>query len=320
MTLKDARWQAEYALFRLLACLVEILSPRQTARLAEGLAWIFVRVLPHRWTRYDVAYENIRLAFEARHVSPAEIDDLIRGMWVHLFRLVAEVIQFPRKFRLENCRDIIVFRNRRMAVQALSTGRPVFVLGGHFGNWEASTATFGLFGFPLGIVARKLDNPYLHAWFLAAREKTGHRLLLKTGGWDGMVDLLNAGGNLGLLCDQDAGKRGVFVNFFGRPASTHRSIALMALEYKALVLVGYGRRLPDDFENSRWARFEIGCEAVIDAASIQAADEVRALTEQISQALQRSVERSPEQYFWVHRRWKTLPPPQRKEHARKAAG
>jgi KDO2-lipid IV(A) lauroyltransferase len=105
------------------------------------LAWMMVRLVPRKLSRYAVARDNLRQAFGARY-SPAQIDDLIRRMWVHLFRLVAELVQFPRKFRLENCREAIVFRNRQAAVRAMSTGRPVFVLGGHFGNWEASPASW----------------------------------------------------------------------------------------------------------------------------------------------------------------------------------
>lgn len=302
---KEARYLLEYVVFRLLACVIEVLPARRVAQLADWLASIMMR-LPRRMTRFHVANDNLLQAFGDRYTA-AERVELIERMWAHLFRLVAEIIQFPRKLTLENLREVVVFRNRQAAVKALSSGRPVLVLGGHFGNWEASTATFGLFGFKMGIVARKLDNPYLHRWFVDAREATGHKLLLKQGGFDGMVDLMNAGGNLGLLCDQDAGPKGVFVDFFGRPASTFRSIALMALEYKALIIVGYGRRLPDDFEDSRWARFEIGCEEVIDPCEIVADDEVREITERYSAALQRAIERSPEQYFWVHRRWKSLP-------------
>ena len=72
-----------------------------------------------------------------------------------------------------------------------------------------------LFGFPLGIVAREMDNPYLHRWFFETRQQFGHRLFLKRGGFDGMAKLMQAGGNLGLLCDQDAGHRRRFL--FLRP-------------------------------------------------------------------------------------------------------
>lgn len=305
MTFKQVQWRAEYVLFRLITCLIGILSVRQTIRLAEFLGWAFVHLLPRKMTRYRVASENIQTAF-GDTLTPLQIEQIIEKMWVHLFRLVAEMVQFPRKLHRENFRQIMSFQNRRAAARALNSGRPVFMLSGHFGNWEATTATFGSFGFPMGIVARKLDNPHLHEWFVQTREITGHKLLLKQGGWDGMTEVLGAGGNLGLLCDQDAGKRGVFVEYFGKPASTFRSIALMAIESKAILVMGYGVRLPDD-EECRWVRYEVGCETVIDTLEIHADDEVREITERYTAALEQAVRRHPEQYFWVHRRWKSAP-------------
>ena len=281
-----------------------MLTVTQTARFARNVAAL-ICLLPKKWTRHDVATENLQRAFPGGIPDGRSSDQLIHEMWVHLIRLVAEVVQSPRKLTLTNCRDVIVFRNRKRVVAALCTGRPVFILGGHFGNWEVTTATFGLFGMPLGVVARELDNPYLHRWFEQSRQSLGHRMLLKKGGWDEMVDLLKAGGNLGLLADQDAGRKGVFVDFFGHPASTHKSIALMALEYQAIIVVGYGIRLADDLANARWARFEIGCEEVIDSRDYTGPNAMAEITRRYSSALESAIRRAPEQYFWVHRRWKT---------------
>jgi KDO2-lipid IV(A) lauroyltransferase len=305
MSLIDIRHRLEYFAFRLIACVLAMLSVPQTVRMASAVAWVLTLRPLRRLTRYHVARDNIRQAFGDCCTDDA-VDDLIRRMWVHLFRLVAEVVQLPRKMTLTNCREVIVFRNRGPVLKALCSGRPVLILGGHFGNWEVSTATFGMFGFPMGIVAREMDNPYLHRWFFETRQQFGHKMFLKRGGFVGMAELLQAGGNLGLLCDQDAGYRGVFVDFFGRPASTFKSIALMALEYRALIVVGYGMRLPDDLVNARWVRYEIGCEEVIDPLECDyGRDTVAAITQRYTAALERAIRRAPEQYFWVHRRWKT---------------
>lgn len=308
MSLLQLRRLGEYVGFRLAGVVLGFLSVHQTRAFAGGVAWLMTRVLPRKLTRYDIAFQNIRLSFPDK--TPVEIDELIRGMWVHFVRLLAEMIQLPRKITLTNCREVFVFRQRDLAVKAVLSGRPVFMLGGHFGNWEVSTAAFGLFGYPMGIIAREMDNPYLHDWFVRARQYTGHKLYLKRGSWDEMVQLLQAGGSLGLLGDQDAGKRGVFVDFFGRPASTFKSIALMAMEYKALLIVGYGIRLPDH-PDARWARFEIGVEDIIDPLEIDVADPVREITLRYTQALEAAIRRAPEQYFWVHRRWKTEAPVKR---------
>ncbi|MEZ6058277.1 MAG: lysophospholipid acyltransferase family protein [Planctomycetaceae bacterium] len=299
------RHRCEYFLFRCAVCLLQLLSVRQTIQLGRFVSWLMTDLLPRRVTRYNVAADNIRQAFP--EMSDENVTDTIRKMWAHLARVVAEMVQLPRKLTLENCRECVTFRNRQPVVEALTQGRPVLILGGHFGNWEVSIASFGLFGFPMGVIAREMDNPYLHRWFARERERAGHRLYLKQGSYDGITELMQAGGNMALLGDQDAGKRGVFVDFFGKPASTFKSIALMAMEYDALLVMGYGIRLPDDLNEGRWARFEIGCEAVIDPQSLTSDDPIKEITEQYTQALERAIRRAPEQYFWVHRRWKTAP-------------
>ena len=327
------RWRLEFFVFRLVSCLLQTLTARQSAQLAEALAALIMR-LPKKWTRYDIARENIERAFETRDSAfpicdpslssqPSTLnvqpDAVIRGMWVHLFRMIAEVVQLRRKLSLTNCREVIVFRNRQVVMQALNSGRPVIVLGGHFGNWEVSVSQFGLFGFRMGVVGRELDNPYLHEWFARFRETTGHKLYLKKGASEEMVELLEAGGNLALACDQDAGPKGLFVDFFGRPASTFKSIALMAMQYDAIIVVGYAMRLPDDFESSRWSRFEVGCEEVVDPREIDVKDPIREITQRYTSALERIVRRAPEQYFWVHRRWKTPPELRKQIRARRKA-
>lgn len=318
MDFERCRHWLEYQVFRVAVCLLQLLSARQTRNLARFVAWLMVDALPRKWTRYQIAEENIRRAFGADQ-SEEQVHELIRGMWIHLVRLVAEVVQVPRKLTKENCRDCLVFRDRAQVVDALTSGRPLLILGGHFGNWEMTLGTFGLFGFPMGLIAREMDNPYLHDWFVRTREDFGHKLYLKKGNFDGITELMGAGGNLMLLGDQDAGRRGIFVDFFGSPASTVKSIALMALEYQAIIVVGYGIRLPDNDLNGRWVRYEIGCEELIDVTQLQTDDEIREITERYTRALERSIRRAPEQYFWVHRRWKTQPNERQRAQARRAA-
>ncbi|HUG94299.1 MAG TPA: lysophospholipid acyltransferase family protein [Planctomycetaceae bacterium] len=311
---RTLRHLIEYVAFRLVVCLVAALPTRTSVRLANGLAFVVHRLLPGRLTRYHVARENLRIAFGGQ-LDEARIDRAIHGMWQHLFRMVVEIIQLPRKMRLYNLSQFMSFRQRDESTRALSCGRPVIVLSGHFGNWEVANATFGHFGFPLGVVARDLDNPFLHRWFERFRRHTGHRLISKKGGGGELITAMDRRAAVAMLCDQDAGSRGLFVPFFGREASTFKSIALLALEYRAVVVVGYVRRLPDDFENCRWVRFEMGCEEVLDPDDLAGRDPVRELTLRYTQALERMVRLAPEQYFWVHRRWKSQPQPRRRARA-----
>jgi KDO2-lipid IV(A) lauroyltransferase len=311
------RHLAEYLAFRIVACIVQAFSPRMCARMAESLAAVIHYRVPHRWTRYAIARDNIVAAFGER-CTPQQVDRIIYRMWVNLFRLMVEIILLPRKLRLDNVVEAVVFRNKPDVVRALCSNRPVILLSGHFGNWELAVSIFGLFGFKMGLVARDLDNPYLDSWFYRTRRFTGHKPISKNGGGGDMTEILQRGGSLAMLCDQDAGKSGLFVNFFGRPASSFKSIALLAVEYKALICVGYARRLENESMPGGWPRFELGCEEVVDPLDFDTADALRDITQCYTAALERVVRLSPEQYFWVHRRWKSVPN-SRTSRRRKAA-
>ena len=114
--------------------------------------------------------------------------------------------------------------------------------------------------------------------------------------------MLSARGSLSIVGDQDAGRKGLFVDFFGRPASTYRSIALLAMRYQLPIVVGYGKRLSDRFE------FEMGIQRVIRPSEwADQDDELTWITREFTRALEQIVRSAPEQYLWVHRRWKHRP-------------
>ena len=312
MTRLQARQLLEYAIFQTLLFIVKCLPVRATIAIAEGLAWAMMRLVPKKLSRYDIARENLRVAF-GESLSDNEVDRMIHGMWLHLFRMVCEMVQLPRRFRLENCSDVLDFERRNDCVRALCSGRPVLFLGGHFGNWEISVNTFGHFGFPMGVVARQLDNPWLHKWFTDFRESTGNSLILKYGAGSELSEIMEQRGMASLLCDQDAGRTGVFVDFFGRPASTFKSIALLALQHNALIVVGGAFRLPDSAQQgSRWVQFNLTTQDIIDPADFQGANGINELTQRFTSSLEALIRKAPEQYFWVHRRWKTPPDARRK--------
>ena len=123
-----------------------------------------------------------------------------------------------------------------------------------------------------------------------------------------------------LLCDQDAGNSGVFVDFFGRPASTFKSIALLALQHNALVVVGGAFRLPEYAQQDcRWIRFSLTTQDIIDPADFQGANGIHELTQRFTSSLEALIRIAPEQYFWVHHRWKTPPGMRRKPRTATAA-
>lgn len=315
---KRMRYLAEYAVFCTLLFVVRCLPVSASIRAANGLAWCVCRLAPARATRYAVARENIRTAF-GEEVDDAEADRMILGMWQHLARMVFEIIQMDRRLRLYNCTQHIDFFQRAKAVRALMQDRPVILLGGHFGNWEVSINTFGDFGMPMGVVGRDLDNPWLHKWFQNVRESKGNWLISKSGASTELVAAMEKKESVSLLADQDAGRRGLFVDFFGRPASTFKSIALLALQNDGLVVVGGAYRLPQGQQDSCWVRFNMATEDVIDSRDFDTADGMIGLTQAYTSAIERLVRKAPEQYFWIHRRWKSEPRKKKSSSAKSAA-
>jgi len=186
---------------------------------------------------------------------------------------------------------------------AVLADRPVLLVTPHFGNWEVAGYVHGVIGLKVSAIARDLDNPYLDRYLRKFRQKTGQKILSKTGDFDRITAVLAGGGIVGTLGDQDAGPKGLFVDFFGRPASTHKAVALLALQHDALMIVGGVARVGI-------MRFSHDIEEVIDPREYagRRPDAVRAITERFTRAFERLVRRHPEQYFWLHRRWKHQPP------------
>ncbi len=289
---------AIYLVIRLTVCLLQSLTIERCYRIARALARVAYRLdRRHR----HVALENLRASFGPLY-NDAQREQIVRGVYEHFFGILMEILQIPRKLHPETWRRYIQLRGHEPVLDRLLDGGPLVMVSGHFGNWEMAGYLFGVFGFPPNSVARVLDNPHLDQFLKRFRERTGQRMIAKKGGYDEMHAVLNSGGVLAFLADQDAGRSGTFVDFFGRPASTHKAIALLAIEYQAPIVVGYARRVGPGF------RYEVGCDEVIDPSQLQGtADDVALLTQRYTQSLERVVRLAPEQYFWLHRRWKSEP-------------
>jgi Kdo2-lipid IVA lauroyltransferase/acyltransferase len=288
-----------YLAVRLVVAFAQMLTIEQCYALARFLAWVIYQVDGrHR----KVGLENLALAFGDQYTD-AERDRIVRGVYIHFCCMLMEILHTSRKIHLTNWRDrIVLVRHEALMDQRITGDRPMILLTGHYGNWELAGYLFGLFGFPTVSVARTLDNPYLDRFLRSFRERTGQSLIPKTGGFDQMVEVLQDNRMLCFLADQDAGQRGLYVDFFGRLASTHKAIALLAIEHRAPVVVGVARRIGPGF------RYEVRCEEVIDPAELTGtAEDVRILTQRFTSALERLIRQDPTQYLWLHRRWKHQP-------------
>jgi len=175
---------------------------------------------------------------------------------------------------------------------AHAAGRPVILVTGHFGNYDASRAALIARGFPVGALYKPMSNSLFNTHYEAAIGRIGQPLFARgSKGLAGMVRFLKGGGMLGLLIDQHM-KHGAPLGFFGVEASTALSAAELALKYDALLVPTYGIRQPDG----------LGFEIVVEAPIPHGTPE--AMTQALNDSLEALVRRHPGQWFWIHRRWK----------------
>lgn len=287
-----------YVVVRFLVCVLQGISYDAARAWAAGLAWLAFRIdRRHR----DVARDNLRHAFPGGY-SDEQLTAMVRRVYLHFCILLVELVHLRRRLHPNNWRRHLDLSQARPMVDWLLSGRPLLLVTGHFGNWEMGGYALGLLGFRTCAVARPLDNPFLDDFLRRFRESTGQRLLAKHGDFEQMQALLERGGILATLGDQDAGQRGLFVDFFGRPASTHKAMALLCLEHHVPILVIGTPRIAEPF----YYRVELE-DVILPEDYAQRGDAVRAITQRLTTALEHIVRRYPEQYFWLHNRWKHQP-------------
>ncbi len=288
-----------YLVVRLVVCMVQSLPLSIALALSDCFARLAYQIdRRHR----DVARDNLHHAFPELRQKPAACADLIRRTFRHFFRVVVEIIHAPRLFHVHRWHKTVELINPRAMLDRLTADRPLLIVTAHFGNWEIAGYILGLFHFRTYAIARTLDNPYLERYFKRFRQATGQTILAKKGDFDQILEILRSRGAIATLGDQDAGPKGLFVDFFGRPASTHKAVALMALEQDVPLLVVGVPRVAEP------TQYQI---VVVDEIDPRDYDDdpnaVRTITQRYTHALEQLIRRYPEQYFWLHRRWKHQP-------------
>jgi KDO2-lipid IV(A) lauroyltransferase len=216
--------------------------------------------------------------------------------------LVIDILYTPKLVRKDNWREFSHFTNTEYAKWIIHEHKGALMVTGHYGNFEIVGYMLGLFGFDINSVARPLDNPYMNDYLYGVRERHGQKILNKKGASNEFGDILQSGATLGFIGDQDAGSRGIFVDFFGRKASAYKSIAIAALYYNVPIIIGITRRVENRFF------FEVELEQIIMPADWKDKDDpIRWVSQEYNSALERAIRKDPTQYWWLHRRWKTRP-------------
>lgn len=246
------------------------------------------------------AATNIAAAYP--QLNESQVRELTARSFEHFGRLLMEVCLTPRLFHPGNWSRQVQFGELAQVPKWLNAGKPAIMLTGHLGNWEVLGYVMAVLGYRVHAVARPIDNPKVNDWLLDIREQRGMHIITKWNATDRLVSVLDEGGVLGFIADQNAGDRGMFVPFFGRLASTYKSIALLAVSRDVPVFCGYAQRVDGS------SRFEFGvADTIWPADWADHPDPVYYVTARYMRAIERMVRRHPEQYLWMHRRWKSRP-------------
>lgn len=257
----------------------------------------------------DRALGNLRRSFPD---MPEDVRrEMARRSMRQLFMLFVEILFTTRLIHLENWPSFVQMDNfgeslnlllDKQHSEGMGKKRGLILLTGHYGNWEILGYVLATLGFATVSVARPLDNPYVNEYILGVRQRKGQRIVDKRGAMSEVEPFLAGGGAVGFIADQNAGSKGLFVDFFGRKASTYKSIGILAMACQVPVVVGFARRVDETF------RFQIATQDIIYPEDWAAQDDpLRYITQRYTKAIEDFVRVDPGQYLWVHRRWKSRP-------------
>jgi KDO2-lipid IV(A) lauroyltransferase len=285
--------------FALVWAVVRVLSllPRLLARGLAGLVGMVVYALASRLRR--VARANLAMAMP--DLSGAERARIVRGVFRNLSRMLAEFALLPRYTR-ENVATVIPCDGFHNYAAAVARGKGVIYLTGHLGAWEVGAFSQSVYGYPLHVMIRALDNPLLNDLVNRYRGLAGNRIIEKRDFLRGVLQVLKNNETVGILMDQNSSlAEGVFVDFFGIPACTSTGMARIALRTGAAVVPAFAF-----WEGKKYRLCFDPPLQLVETGDVE--KDVAANTQLFTKVLEDYVRRYPDQWLWIHRRWKTRLP------------
>jgi KDO2-lipid IV(A) lauroyltransferase len=274
--------------------LFDIETNLRTACFLGRLLWKFY----HRGR--NRALDNLRASFPEK--SEQWIHKTGRRSFEHIVMLTIDILFTPRLVKKHNWRDYSRYKNAERAKWLMKEGRGLLLVGAHYGNFEIIGYLLGLFGFRTYSIARPLDNKFINKYLYGVRRRVGQKIIDKKGAAELMEEIASSGDTLCFIADQDAGRKGIFVDFFGRKASTYKSIGLIAITRNIPIVVGYSRRIDNRFY------FEIGMSRIIFPEEwADKENPLEWITAEYTKAIEEFIRQDPSQYWWLHRRWKHRP-------------
>jgi KDO2-lipid IV(A) lauroyltransferase len=252
-----------------------------------------------------VGERNLELAFPEKTAEERAI--ILKAAFQNMGRVMAVVSRFDDLSR-QNLGDLIEYEPDPVFAEQYertkTDGRGRIILGGHMGNWELQAFTYPLFFEPLTFLARRMDNPLIEKMIVGIRTRLGNKQIDKTNSASPILRTLRSGGTLGVLADVNSHpKEGVFVPFFGIPACTATGIAMLALRANAVIVPMFAI-----WDNERGKYFIYHDEIIDPVSTGDRKSDVERTTALCVAATERVIRAYPEQWIWIHRRWKTRPP------------
>ena len=287
---------ALYSLEKLLD-VAAVMPRRVNWKLAEIVGWLWFRLdSKHR----RIALRNLEIAW-GDELEEEERRTICRKTFNHLARVALE-LPYVRKMTATDIERFVTFVGTEHLREALQRGRGALVMTSHFGNWEMMSLAFSLAYHPVHAVVRLLDNPILDRLINGMRSRGGNQMIPKKGSVRKVLRLLNEGEAVVLLIDQNVDwYDGVFVPFFREIACANKALTVLALRTGAAVVPAYNVRQPD-------GRYKVIIEPEVEL--IRTGDTIKDIEENtalFNRIIEGYVRRNPDQWFWVHQRWKTRP-------------
>ncbi|HUL15531.1 MAG TPA: lysophospholipid acyltransferase family protein [Terriglobales bacterium] len=287
----------EFAAVWLLLKFLGIL-PRPVARaLATGFTRLLFLFLPKL---RRTALFNLQLAFPEKDAKQRR--DMVRGMIRSLAWMAVEFARFPR-YNKGNIKDVIVLDGQENFLAGQQRGKGVVFLTGHIGAWELSSFAYALYGFPHYYMARPLDHPLVDGLVNRYRGLSGNQPIFKNESARVMLKTMRDAGTIGILADQNTMRdEGVFVEFFGKAACTTTGIARIALHTGAAVVPAYS------YWDKEIGKYRLRFEPQLELIRTEDAErDIFENTRRFAKVLEGIIRKYPEQWVWVHARWKTRP-------------
>jgi KDO2-lipid IV(A) lauroyltransferase len=294
--MKRIRHRIEYGILVSAVFLLNRLPLKAVLAFADALGWTAFRILR---IRRKVTLDNLRIAFPEK--TEAERIAIGGRSYRNFAKMIFEYSRFP-VLKKEDVLSLCTVEDREKIDRVLAGGKGAVLVAGHFGNWELMGAALAMMGYPVSFLVGEQHNKLVDDMMNRNRERMGISVIHMGVAVRGVIKALRGNGFVALLSDQDAGREGVFVDFFGKPSSTHQGPAVFALKMGSPVLFGSAVRLSG-------GRMHMESEVLrFDDLKEVTPENIRTVTQAYTRLLEQAIRRHPDHWFWMHRRWKTKPP------------